>query len=519
MQTSSELKSILATLPSKEVVWKPLPGSQIFALDSRANETLYHGTRGPGKTEIQLMRFKRRVGVGYGSFWRGVIFDCEYKNLDDLVIKSKRLFAKFKDGAEWHSSTSSYKWTWPTGEELLFRAVQKQDDYNNYHGQEFPFIGWNELTKQKTSFLYDAMLSCNRSSFTEKDWPIVKGKAVQVPPIPIEVFSTTNSKGPGKGWVKLRFIDPAVNGKTIRVTRTIYNPATKQDEQFTRTQVAIFGSWRENPYLSKENIAHLMSIKDEATRRSWLLGDWNVVSGGAFSDIWRDNYHVLPRFKIPYSWYVDRTFDWGSSQPFCVGWYAEANGEEAVIVLDGKEYSFCPPKGTLVKLDEWYGTQEPGSNRGLRLSPGMIAKGILEREARLIKQGWIASKPHPGPADNQIRNVNDTDTETIEKRMSDAGIKWLTSDKSPGSRKQGFELATERLSAVTDPEKRYTDKGMYYMDNCRDSIRILPAIERDVDDEDDVSSEGEDHPWDENRYRILAGTNRSITSMNVQHAC
>src|ERR1051326_608707 len=364
--------------PTRNVVWKPLPGSQAYALDSRAHETLFHGTRGNGKTEVQLMRFKRRVGIGYGRFWRGVIFDREYKNLDDLLVKSKRLFEKFGDGARFLEATSAYKWVWPTGEELLFRAIKKEKDYEDYHGQEFPFIGWNELTKYPTSELYDLMLSCNRSSFTEKDWPIVKGTPIPVPPIPNEVFSTTNSKGGGRSWVKLRFIDVAPNGKLVRTTRVIYNPKTKRDEEYSRTQVAIFGSWRENIYLSQENIAILHNIKDEATRRSWLLGDWDVVAGGAFSDIWQKKIHILPRFKVPHSWYVNRAFDWGSTHPFCVGWYAEANGDEAIILFDGKEYSFCPPKGTIVKIDEWYGTQEPGSNRGLRLSPGMIAKGILE---------------------------------------------------------------------------------------------------------------------------------------------
>ena len=32
---ASELK-----LPEREIIWKPLPGSQVLALDSRAHETL-----------------------------------------------------------------------------------------------------------------------------------------------------------------------------------------------------------------------------------------------------------------------------------------------------------------------------------------------------------------------------------------------------------------------------------------------------------------------------------------------
>src|SRR6476620_8623068 len=85
---------------SPNIAWQPLPGSQVMAISSPCNETLYTGTRGPGKTECQLMYFKQFVGKGYGKYWRGVIFDREYKNLDDLVAKSKRCFERFGDGAK-----------------------------------------------------------------------------------------------------------------------------------------------------------------------------------------------------------------------------------------------------------------------------------------------------------------------------------------------------------------------------------------------------------------------------------
>ena len=93
-----------------DVVWEPIPGSsQELALDTRCHHTLYHGARGPGKTITQLMRFRSRVGKGYGSFWRGVIFDKEFKNLADLVTQSRRFFNQFGDGAKFLSSASEYK--------------------------------------------------------------------------------------------------------------------------------------------------------------------------------------------------------------------------------------------------------------------------------------------------------------------------------------------------------------------------------------------------------------------------
>ena len=114
--------------PPVEVVFKPLAGSQTIALCSHAAHTLYEGARGPGKTLTQLMKYYRNVGKGYGKFWRGVIFDLEFDNLAGLVSESKKWFGdngKLKDGGKFLESASQYKWVWPSGEELLFRHVKK----------------------------------------------------------------------------------------------------------------------------------------------------------------------------------------------------------------------------------------------------------------------------------------------------------------------------------------------------------------------------------------------------------
>ena len=167
-------------------IWKPIPGSsQELAIDTRAQHTLYHGARGPGKTLTQLMRFRRRVGMGYGKYWIGVIFDREHKDLEDLMRQGNRFFLDFEDGCEWKKSTQQYKWVWPTGEELLLRHVKAPEDYNKFHGHEYPFIGWNELTKHPTSELYDTFMSVNRCSFSpEQHTPqrIVNGEKVYLTP-------------------------------------------------------------------------------------------------------------------------------------------------------------------------------------------------------------------------------------------------------------------------------------------------------------------------------------------------
>lgn len=513
-----------------EVVWEAIPGSsQELAVDTRCHHTLYHGTRGPGKTITQLMRFRRRVGLGYGPFWRGIIFDREYKNLSDLVAQSKRFFNAFGDGAKFLESASEYKWVWPSGEELLFRHVKKLSDYEGFHGHEYPFIGWNELTKHPTAELYDKLMSTNRSSFTpERDTPRRIGRnggppleggeydtpnGKPLPPIPLEVFSTTNPSGPGHNWVKRRFINAARNGEVVRTTVRVFDPKTQADVDVVRTQVALFGSYRENIYLSADYIAELdrLTSTDENLRQAWLFGNWDVTAGGALDDIWRKNVHVIPRFPIPPEWKVDRALDWGSSHPFSVGWFAEANGEE-VTLSNGQ--TFCPPAGTLIQIAEWYGTKEIGSNIGMKLSALDIAEGIKTREIALMAEKWITLQPWPGPADNQIRDVRESDVDTIEKKMAKKGIRWTDSDKSPGSRKNGLQLMRDRLEAAVRKE----GPGLYFMTNCTASIETLPSLPRDEDKIDDVDTSAEDHAYDMVRYRVLKGSNRIARKVNVRFA-
>lgn len=508
--------------PEWEVIWEPQPGSQSIAIASRADHTLYEGARGPGKTVTQLMRFLRHVGKGYGQFWRGVIFDQEFDDLSGIISESKKWFNKFDDGATWLASASLYKWVWPTGEELLFRWAKDVKDYEGFHGHEYPFIGWNELTKHANGDLYYKMMSVNRSSFDpvkntpkDDDGNYLTDNGQPLPPIPLEVFNTTNPNGPGHTWVKRDFIDVAPRGKVYRRSVEIFNPQTQANDVVVRTQIAIFGSYRENKYLPPAYIAELESIKDPNLRKSWLHGDWDVTTGGAFDDVWSVRHNVVPRFVVPEGWRMDRTFDWGSSHPFSVGWWCEANGEE-VRLPNGE--TFAPVAGSLIRFFEWYGCQlkpdgslDIGSNKGLKLGARKVAEGIRDREISLMENGWICGQPYGGPADNQIRNVMEAETDTIEKKMSDVGIRWTSSDKSPGSRKIGLELARERIDAAKTKEQ----PALYVMDNCRAFIATVPVLTRDKEKPDDVNTKEEDHIWDETRYRILQGNDRTATKIKL----
>ena len=238
--------------------------------------------------------------------------------------------------------------------------------------------------------------------------------------------------------------------------------------------------------------------------KAWLEGSWDFTAGGAIDDLWRKEVHIIPRFKVPSGWYIDRAFDWGSSEPFSVGWWAEANGEE-VEMPDGS--IFCPTRGSLIQIAEWYGTEKIGTNRGLKLSASDISEGIIEIEINLMEGGWISTQPNPGPADNQISEDRRTNQDTIEKEMSDKGVLWTKSNKSKGTRINGLQLIRDRLQSSLKKE----GPGIYFMQNCQSSIKTLPSLPRDPKEPDDVDTKSEDHVYDMTRYRVLAGNNRIIT--------
>jgi len=452
-----------------EVVWAPQWGSQRSFLACPIYEVLFEGTRGPGKTDALLMDFAQHCGHGFGPYWRGVLFRETYPQLADVVAKSKRLFFRMFPGVKFNSS--DYVWTWPTGEQLFLRHMRVEDDYWNYHGHEYPWIGWEELTNWANSACYDSMKACSRSAH---------------PGMPRKYRSTANPYGVGHAWVKEYFIDPAPPGGII-------------EDQNGLQRVRIKGFYFENKALMSADptyVAKLMSISDPNKRKAWLGADWNIVSGGMFDGVYREEVHVLRPFEIPPRWRIDRSFDWGSSRPFSVGWWAVADGTEAQVGIDpdGEPVKRTFFRGSLIRVAEWYGWSGK-ANEGCRMLASEIARGIVKKEKEM---GW-AGRVRPGPADSSIFDTQNG--VCIADDMARAQVNWERADKSPGSRRNGWERLRDYFNAgLSHPME---SPGIFTFDTCRQFIRTVPSLPRDEKDPDDVDTGAEDHVGDECRYRVL----------------
>jgi hypothetical protein len=262
--------------------------------------------------------------------------------------------------------------------------------------------------------------------------------------------------------------------------------------------------------------ARLRGLGNDSLIKAMLEGNWDIISGGAFDDVWNSDEHVIEPFPIPKSWYIDRSFDWGSAKPFSVLWFAEADGTE---VQEGYMKGWCPPRGTLVVIGEWYGCTSE-ANTGLRLSAKEIARGILSRE-RDMQESFLSWKNardrrqainiYGGPADNQI--FQESNENCIATDMENEGVYWTHSNKSPGTRVTGLEIIRARLK--NGLQDYVESPAMYIFNTCRNLMEHLPVLPRDINKPEDVDTNAEDHDYDALRYRCL-GTEQRPVNLKVE---
>ncbi len=441
-------KSKFVTAPKH--VWAPLPGAQSSILNCPIREILLDGNRGGGKTDCLLMKFAKYAGRGLGPLWRGVIFTPRYKNLEEVIAKGKRWFYQSTNPPRFLSSKSDYKFVWRSGEELVLRALEKDDDYWQHHGHEYPFVGFEELTKWPNSFLYDAVSkSLNRVS--------VKG-------VPRFVVSTTNPYGAGYLWVKRRFVDPAP---------TPSEKGNVMADKKGRLRCRITCDLRKNHYLmdaSPDYLDMLESIENDGLREAWLHGRWDINVGFFWEGYWTDKNIVEP-FMPPLNWKRWRAMDWGFARPYSIGWYT------------------ISPDGEIYRYRELYG-YGGGQNKGSREHAADVARKVIELEKHEREAGC---KFLLNPADSQIFAGIGHET-TIGQTFAMNGCYWIAASKGPGSRVVGWDQVRQRLR----------EKQFMVTRDCVHFLRTFPYLMPDDDNWEDVDTEQEDHAADECRYSLMS---------------
>lgn len=445
------------------IAWKPNPGSQVLFLACPVFECLLEGTRGGGKTAVLLMSFAQFVGRGFGASWRGILFRETYKQLADVVTKSKQWFRMFFPGARFLESNDTYKWVFPGGEELLFRVGTKEDDYWDYHGHEYPFIAFEELTNWRSPAFYEMMQSCCRSSH---------------PGMPRMVRATTNPYGRGHGWVKERF---NISDDGWSNSGCVLKDAMGRERTYVHSSI-----FENKPLLDADPLylATLEGTKDPNRRKAWLLGRWDINIGAFLEGAWDAAKHIVKPFPIPSHWKVWQAMDWGYGKPYSVGWYAK------------------DPEGKIYRFRELYGAAKDDktgkwiANVGTKETPDVVAKRIRVREEHDERLGLEVSLRLTGPdlfaKGGGQYGVQNTHAQTFRRH----GLVFRPWWAGPGSRKAGALLVRQTLEL---------DQFSVFS-TCEHFIRTVPTLEPDPDDPDDIDTEGEDHAFDEFKAALMRRT-------------
>ncbi len=248
--------------------------------------TLYGGARGGGKSKgVRDIMLKRRV-LYEGT--HGGIFRHTYKELEGNHIRPI-----FKDHPNlrpfWNDSKKLL--TLPNGSTLEFCHAENENDVDLYQGREFEDLAIEEAG-QWTEPMFRKLLGSNRSS-----------KAGFKP----RCLLTGNPGGIGHTWLKRIFVERRFNN--------LERPA---DYAFIQALVD------DNPALLENDpdyVHKLESEPNEALRKAWRYGDWDIFAGQYFGEIRRD-VHFIPPFTIPAHWNRFGAYDYGFNHPAAFGWFA-----------------------------------------------------------------------------------------------------------------------------------------------------------------------------------------------------
>jgi hypothetical protein len=255
-----------------QLFWESHPGPQSDALLHTADEVLYGGARGGGKTSclIAWLAMGNRAlprehpcHVSYLNHkaFRALVLRRDATDLKEFVQEATAFFAHFGlIGGKAKDDPPIFKFA--SGATIYTNHLKNEDAFEKYKGWSLHKVGIEELTLIDNERSYLKVLGSVRSV---------------IPDIKVQTFCTTNPDGSGSAWVRKRFVQVlGRDGKVVPWGTTMRDPYSGL------TRVFLPAKLKDNPSLGADYRARLL-IQDPKTRKAWLDGDWFALTGQYFS--------------------------------------------------------------------------------------------------------------------------------------------------------------------------------------------------------------------------------------------
>ncbi len=436
-------------------IWKPQPMQVVF-MQRPEYEALYGGAAGGGKSDALVIEALRQVHIPH---YKALILRKTFPQLSELIDKSLNYYPRAFSDAKYNAS--AHRWTFPSGAKIVFGSLHRTQDKIQYQGQAYDFIAFDELT-HFTHEEYEYLFSRNRPN----------GPGTRV-----YIRATANPGGIGHGWVKERFITAGKPLTTIWEDICWRDKSGKEHHE-KQSRIFVPSSVFDNPALLQNDPDYVKRLASmpEAERNALLYGNWDSFTGQVFTE-WKNDSshyhdriytHVISPFRIPDTWTVWRSFDWGYSRPFSVGWYAVDHERR------------------LYRIRELYGcTGTP--NTGVQWEPSHVAREIKRIEG---EDPNLKGKTIHGVGDPAIWASDGT--ESIGALMERERVYF---ERGDNARINGKMQVHHRLSFDEDGIPMF-----YVFNTCKHFIRTVPNLVYDETNVEDIDTDGEDHAYDELRY-------------------
>jgi hypothetical protein len=308
-------------IPVNSQIIRPQAGGQLsYFKKFKVDEVLFGGAAGPGKSwsliidALGLQYKNTKVGKTAVeiSDYRAVIFRRKTTQLAQLIKEARRYYLVSPFNAEYvakRTGAPGASFIFPSGATIYFAHLENTDDVENHQGQEYGFVGFDELS-QFTLYQYTYLLTRLRTT---------------IPHFHTRMRATTNPTGAGLIWVKKRFIN--YNSTKLEPSKVYYfkhdfendmdeNPAgimTEKGDPEAKSRCFVPGTLYENKILMNNDPNYELNIKAMGKRMTaaLLLGDWDAFAGSFFDEYNKDK--LIDPFKIDSQWELFAGLDPGYS--------------------------------------------------------------------------------------------------------------------------------------------------------------------------------------------------------------
>lgn len=451
-----------------DVIWSPHPGPQEEFCSRFEFEVFFGGSKGPGKTDCLIAEATRYT---YHPNYSGLILRRTFPRLQEIIDRCWRIYPPL--GA--YYMKSERRWYFPSGAKITLGHCQHEQDKHNYHGKEFHFIGFDELTEFLESQYLFIMANVRRS----------------VSDLEMRIRATSNPGGIGHSWVKARFIDPCTPVEKKEYlsgdgeTRIMSVPVTYVDPLSGETRCFVPATVYDNPSIMMNDPAYIKRLEmlSAIEKKRFLYGEWDAFEGQVFTEL-NDHVHGIEPFAIPAEWEKFMVFDWGYSRPWCALWFA--------VDYDGVIYLYR----------EHYGMVDDDPNKGKRQTNTEICREIMEVERERIKYR-VADPACWAPT--KLKGSNKNFGPSFIEDAHNEGLHFIKADND---RIRGIQQVHQRFKL----EQEFDEEGNLTKEYPRfvaftDCVRWwaeFSDLREDANNPEDVDTDQPDDGYDCTRYAFMS---------------